>query len=93
MTITIVMKKTKQLSLRVSALAKDLLALEQRATGESEADIVERCLLQCLQSREDACKLIRQYATEDIPHSPHFSRHSRHRCGSTRARIRAKKTS
>lgn len=64
MLLTIVLKKTEQLSARVSALAKELLALEKRKTQESEGEIVERCLLACLKS-DEALEVIRKYAKED----------------------------
>ena len=58
------MKKTSQISARISDLAKSLLELEQKRTKESEAAIIERCLIQGVRTPE-AIQLIREYASKE----------------------------
>ena len=58
------MKKNKQMSLRVSTLAKALVSLEQKRTGESESAVIERCVLHCAKTPE-AIDLVRKYVSAD----------------------------
>lgn len=60
----ILMKKSKQIGGRVSELARLLLEAEVKRTGESQGEILERCLLQCIR-HTDAVKLIQEYAAKD----------------------------
>lgn len=60
----IILKKSCQIGGRVSELARKLLELECAETGESQGEVLERCLLQCVR-HPDALKLIQEYARKD----------------------------
>jgi hypothetical protein len=54
------------LSARLSALAAQLLALEKQRTGDSEGEIISRCILESLaQGTPEAIQLVRDYAAND----------------------------
>jgi hypothetical protein len=58
------MKKTKQLSARISELANALLEMEQKKTNESQGAIIERCIFNTLR-RPEAVQIIRDMARKD----------------------------
>jgi hypothetical protein len=53
--------KTVPLSARISPLAKALIAAERLATGESEGEVVDRCVVQLLVRTPAGRKLAREY--------------------------------
>lgn len=65
MGITILMKKSVQLSLRVSDLVGRCLEVTEKKTHETRTQIIERCLIQCLAADPDCLQLIREYALQD----------------------------